>query len=306
MAGTSTSGEKAQPATGTKRKAEVELTADDFLKDLRNKAQKTLASGDDKDLEYMVKLVRGLIAANTEIWERCSEHMVHKGDAVIPVIKMKKLCYEQAFAKTSTSYQTQSSSITTQLVPRTKDFGKAPSIPAALTDIIASYQKIGDVLPDYETYFRTGALLQDGILVSFLKSFQTHLEQVQVFLGGIEEWLSEPESTVGFLNGLFKTDLKIGSVKEEQMCTNEQATPGSSICIKCCMSRSAHVKTSYTYKWNCRNGPVGSFYKLPAAVTLLRTSSKAPVMATTFDICTEDGRDKLRAFVSFVNMYVQK
>jgi len=226
---------------------------------------------------------------------------------VIPVIKMKKLCYEQAFAKTSTSYQTQSSSITTQLVPRTKDFGKAPSIPAALTDIIASYQKIGDVLPDYETYFRTGALLQDGILVSFLKSFQTHLEQVQVFLGGIEEWLSEPESTVGFLNGLFKTDLKIGSVKEEQMCANEQATLGNSICIKCCKLRSEHVQsyTGYTFKWNCGNGPVGSFYKPPAAVTLLRTN-KAPDVAATFDICTEDGRDKLRAFVSFVNMYVQK
>ena len=59
----------------------VSIDAREFLKDLRRKAQESLleltprGGSDERNVEYMVKLVLGLIKINQEIWERCKDRM---------------------------------------------------------------------------------------------------------------------------------------------------------------------------------------------------------------------------------------
>jgi len=94
-------------------------------------------ASDERDVDYMLNLVHGLIVINTEIWERSKDHMVasldtsEEAEAEQAKVRMMKLSYEIARVK-GTNKDTWGHIALTY-----KDFGPTPSIPSSLTNIIA-------------------------------------------------------------------------------------------------------------------------------------------------------------------------
>eukprot|EP01083_Nonionella_stella_P159605 520783_1 len=300
------------------------INTQEFLEHLRSEARQNLlgssSASDERDVDYMLKLVHGLIAINTEIWERCKDHMVVASLDIVDIdtneeaeeakVRMMKLSYEKARVKGTDkdTWGHSSLNITAQVALSYKDFGPPPSIPSSLTNIIAEAppppcmdgkDKQVQVLLDYEGYIERASLLQDGVLTSFLQKLQTHLEEVQYYVGEIEEWLTEPQSVVAFLNDLFDKDLKVGCVGdnwENDASTNENAT-----CINCFTLRSSHTLCQRIY--NCSNNSPGRFYDSTDPDVLFKASRSPGSMELTFDLHTEDGRAELKSFYTFVERF---
>jgi len=156
------------------------------------------------------------------------------------------------------------------------------------------------VLLDYEGYIERASLLQNGVLTSFLQKLQTHLEEVQYYVGEIEEWLTEPQSVVAFLNDLFEKDLKVGCVGDNW--ENDASTNENTTCINCFTLRSSHALRQAKYN-NSNNSP-GRFYGSPDPDVLFKASSRSPgSMELTFDLHTEDDRAELKSFYTFVERF---
>ena len=320
---------KAKTAKDTNTAQKIkEQTTDKFLCGERQIAQESLSQNSSHhDLDYVMKSVRGLIKINAEIWSACKEHML-PGSCV----KMKRACYKEGIVVITS----------TTLAIRSKkelclhDFGEPPAFPACLSNLI-SLAETPEVLPDYDSYLKKAVLLHDKVLVSFLIKFQKHLENVQIFLGHIESWMAEPESTVRFLNELFGENVASIETIDESMCRrsprgdsdidsdidseddidsdidseedfegdSEGEMAASTICIHCYNPYSSHPKHKRNYtSIKCSSGIPGLFYD-PAA-TVLYSSTKVPEgskMEMKFNLCTDDGKEKLKTFVAFLKMY---
>lgn len=305
----------ASPASATSKseKASQESTGSEILQDLRQKARKSLLkskrskSQSSDDLDFLVNSVKALIGMNTEIWDVCQAQGLFKHTA--ENIRMAKFCYEEAVAKKPAQ---QKLTVTTRLKMVAKNFGKVPHMPIALTNIITLDNAESAVLPRYDVYFEKAALLDDEVLVGFLNALKKHLEDIQVFLGKIEEWLREPQSTVDFLNELLKTRLAIPSADSDDGIKNVEnhnqfsTKVDSSLCISCLTQQSLHQhkynSRRNAYEYQCNNG-VAKFYGSPDPSVLLSINeSSGNAMDFTFDLTTKKGKEKLRSFVSFVKM----
>mmetsp|Transcript_11695 Transcript_11695/g.16397 ORF Transcript_11695/g.16397 Transcript_11695/m.16397 type:complete len:257 (+) Transcript_11695:175-945(+) len=225
-------------STQTQREEYGDLATDKFLKQWRNKTQEYLSSECCADalnftvksasLDFVMKSVRALIATNREIWERCEKHKI---PGAAQTFQMKKYCYQKAYcyqrAFLKTSQYCNITKITTELNVITQDFGSLPEIPDYLTNIVPPPKDKDSVIPDYNAYLGKSAILHDNVLNPFLQKFQKHLEEVQVFLGSIEEWLLEAEQTATFLNNKFSKELKIGIVRrnpiEQELFNTDKA-----------------------------------------------------------------------------------
>jgi hypothetical protein len=105
----------------------------------------------------------------------------------------------------------------------------------------------GEVFHCCNAYLKKAALLNDGVLVSFLTQVQEHLENVQIFLGKIETWLSEPVSSTQFLNELFGNGAALIEDVNGSMCKPGAEVYHSAMCILCCESRSSHIRRDERY-----------------------------------------------------------
>eukprot|EP01083_Nonionella_stella_P012984 36670_1 len=118
----------------------------ELLSDLRQQAQKNLHGQEQtKDLEYLIGTVRGLIATNIDIWERCKHHVTctragvrayYGGPARVQIgsdvkfteqVDMVKLSYHKVHVEKNKNYE--SVNINTTKLPEYKTFDVPPSIP---------------------------------------------------------------------------------------------------------------------------------------------------------------------------------
>lgn len=310
------------------------ISGNDFLNDLRNNAQRLLSRSDDeRDVEYMVNLVRGLIAANDEIWDRCKSHMVERRYELDTTrratVKMIRTSYQRVQVKTKQHDELQqdqlpdgtrtgpiSMHISVNRDPNTSDFEPPPSIPRILTNIIsqASIRTCNQLFPDYRAYLNNAVLLQDGVLKHFLQVFQVHLEEVQLYLGKIEEWLSEPQVIVDFLNKLFKSSLRVRRIRQRDL-TNNILIDKNAMCVNCfrpCSQHDLNLRLPNSL-FNCRKldgyvlgGEIGKFHApyLGSTDKYLFYANNVPGhMDWTFNLNDEEDREKLKSLYSFVKMY---
>eukprot|EP01083_Nonionella_stella_P074400 201828_1 len=194
-----------------------------------------------------------------------------------------------------------------------KDFGPPPSIPSSLAELVvlrpSQEKKDRQIFHDYLEYIGRAALLEDDVLASFLQKLQTHLEEVQCYVGEIEKWLTEVDLIVDFLNDLFDKEFHFGSVGDEW---GEIFDEGNAMCFNCFYPVSAHEGTYQRYfcsSVHCSNLPKycqsrrPKFYIPPAPDILFKASMSPGIMGLTFDLCTEDGRSKLKVFRTFMEMF---
>uniref|UniRef100_A0A7S3QE95 Uncharacterized protein n=1 Tax=Chaetoceros debilis TaxID=122233 RepID=A0A7S3QE95_9STRA len=300
------------------------IDATDFLKDMRRKARENLLGPPDRDvsnerdLKYMIKIVRGLITINAEIWGRCEDHMAFSRPPGFQIEKaehrnarMMRLTYEEAQVKASDK----SFYITAKKSLQYKDFGPAPSMPSSLTDFVASrpFQEDDDrqIFYDYKEYLGRAALLEDDVLLPFLQKLQTHLEEVQCYVGEIEEWLAESNSILVFLNDLFDKELEIGSIGYNWKVRCDDANP---VCFNCFYPSHTHIYSgSHRHSLcakNCRKLSASSrtpkYYSPPTPDVLFKARMGPGIMGLSFDLCSEDGRSKLEAFSTFVERFKEE
>mmetsp|Transcript_18449 Transcript_18449/g.28047 ORF Transcript_18449/g.28047 Transcript_18449/m.28047 type:complete len:428 (+) Transcript_18449:49-1332(+) len=312
----------------------------DFLNDLRNNAQQLLSRSDDeRDVEYMVELVRGLIGANNEIWERCKDHMAERKYELERnsrfvfrnKVKMMRMSYQRVHVKTKQHDELKqdkledgtrtgpiSMHISVNRDPNTRDFELPPSIPRTLTNIIAqaaaSIRSRHQLFPDYRAYLNNAVLLQDDVLKYFLQVLQNHLEEVQLYLGKIEEWLSEPQLIAEFLNELFKSSLKVRRIRQRDLANNILIDKDA-ICVKCfrpCSQHDLNLRPPDSL-FLCRklvgyvlDGEKGKFHApyLGSTEKYLFYANEVPGhMNWTFNLNDKEDREKLKMMWSFVKMY---
>ena len=187
-------------------------SAIDIIQDERKKASTNLeTAADETDLEYLMKTVQALISTNTDIWGRCNHH-----EALDTEWNVRLLCCETAKLQADCGSYSNRSHITVTSTPTMSTFniGHPPELPVSLTDIFAV--KSSGNFYEYDEYLKKSLILSDDVLPGFLKTLQTHLEDVQVFLGRIESWILEGTSNLEYLNTLFETDIDIGNEIEQQ------------------------------------------------------------------------------------------
>ena len=221
-------------------------------------------------------------------------------------VKIKRICFNEARVKKEGSQLT----ISSQKELCVHDFGTPPTIPTCLSSLFLIDSPLdGEVFPCYNAYLKKAALLNDGVLVSFLTQLQGHLENVQIFLGKIETWLSEPASSTQFLNELFGSGVALIEDVDESMCKPGTEIRDDATCIRCCKPRSDHYRPNDRYHnsppYKCQGTyEIGLFY-VPAPTTLFtaNTALMGGEMNMTFDFFTDDGKEKLKTFVAFLKMY---
>ena len=84
-----------------------------------------------------------------------------------------------------------------------------PEIPKDLAELVPPNLdpvSSSTLLPNYNEYFDRVFLLHDDVLGPYLVKLKDYFEEVQVYLGKIEAWLSTSQSCLDFLNSIFEDD----------------------------------------------------------------------------------------------------
>jgi hypothetical protein len=175
----------------------------------RKKAKKRLDSSKTHadDLEFTLQCVKGLIQVNQEIWGRCEDCCISKGRDRTVGIQMIRMHPLSVYFEENCS---RNARVLLKFQRLIKSFDCIPALPR-VGEIFPLPCNDG-VFPDYDRYLQNILLLDDGVLGAFLPRFQSYLESVQVFLGGIEDWCNEFIEARIFVEEMFDKDLSPGSL----------------------------------------------------------------------------------------------
>ena len=186
-----------------------------------------------KDLNYLLGAVRGIIEINEEIWERCKagRSQTTEGDFPFSRVSINPVTCKSKGNETMI-----------KVVPKetTKDFGSPPNVPEILLEhvpmVIPEENKTGPSkisgLPRYDMVFGQFSALHPDVLVPYLLRLKEHLEDIQVFLGEIDSWLQTPERHATELEALIGKRPTIPKMKFELSC-DPSSPPRWTSCVRC-------------------------------------------------------------------------
>jgi len=250
----------------------TKLSNGELIVNERKHARTTCGCETQYDLEHLMKSVRALIGTNKEIWDRCKENKVNSQITGIETmmflgtddhdnrIQIRRISYEEVTIRSKESHNIidevhclrprGNDNTVIEVISRPKltifDFKAPPKLPQSWTDTFAGHGEQTGLEFDYEEYFKRALILNDDVLVSYLASFLTHLEDMHVFLGNIETWLCEGNSNLAFLNDLFCKNVEIQDIHDSLCCKGEGTElVFSSICVKCFHPLHAHDTGRY-------------------------------------------------------------
>jgi len=301
----------AAPSAGEDPRAFIEKVREEKAAELekKNGGRRRQGSSDDLDVDHLTRLISALISTNEEIWQRCKDSRMKADNLNF----YKRVMFRYVQVSTPTGGRLAFKAISSFEV--TSDF-YLPSItdlPDKLTSIFAVSPREDDPkLPDYEKLFKSAVLLQDDVLLPLLKAFKEHLEDVQVQLGTIEEWLVVSKSCESFLKETFEDviipEQKINGCPSGCNTCHSNSDP----CIQCGKTHSFHsrVRTGYP-SYNTPAGrhfcpgdtsssANGSFFKSDI-VPLKTVHSSTCSHEEQFDLTNEEARDKLKKFLDYVS-----
>lgn len=286
---------------------------EEFLESRRKKARTCLTTNEKsiEDLEYMLKSVQALIKVINETWDRCEKYTTtttnneNNNGEENAVLTFKRELYEEVKVVKVDRLL----SVTTRKRSRTRDFGRPPSVPENLKDLINFTPPENSIsLPDYNVYLDKSAILCKEVLLSFLTGLQDHLKNVQVYLGEIEEWLIEPSMIVTFLNQLFGINKEV-ILNEGKSDENQSVnTPSNKnvVCIRCLKCLKDHVQELGENEnvYLCSDKQESAFNN-PLLKNLYQSycSDVDCQMDYKFNVSTEYGRKKLETIVPFIKTY---
>ena len=71
---------------------------------------------------------------------------------------------------------------------------------------------------DFRMYFRRSLILHEEVLLPFLSKLKNHLEEVQVCLGAVDEWVAGTANNIQFLKTTFEIKTVIDLSVQESPC----------------------------------------------------------------------------------------
>lgn len=193
----------------------IELEPAEYVTQAREKAATMLQPNESErtstifDIEQNIRCIRGILAMNKEIWDRCQGAMSQKfsdGTWVAQRYEFFKIHAEHSDNCITFSSQAQRSS-KKFLCKRLFFLAKGLEI------LPPQYNGGGKVaeyrLIDYQAFFDSSLSLHDDVLEPFLAKLKLHLEKVQVCLGEIDGWLMVAQPNIKFIETTFEKRLEI-------------------------------------------------------------------------------------------------
>ena len=266
----------------------------------------------DHDLEMSLRMVRGLLTTNQEIWDRCigrsatSLNNFHDvdGKPFFTRFVHRKVSIEDQYRSTSFS-------VSIEYERMMVDEHLPASLPDELEASIPVPRAHG--FPDYPKCLDNAMMLQDDALVPFLTIFRRHLEEVQVGLGKVDEWLGEAEEIKSFLEDVLNVKIKPPGVAANGCTECSEEHKAETLCLQCGNTYSQHRKGGFRFSAYCTNStlhlcPIGdgrnksnvASYHLLAGKQVVKKVESTGTYCDSFDVCTEAGRSKLKKFVAFL------
>lgn len=195
--------------TNKPRPEDQRVRAEDLLESRRQEAIAMLDARDDQFLDeetlpHLLRTTQALILTNSEIWDRIEDHLSssHYGGFVVLRVAMSDI---QVTSK-------KNKRTCVEVIPKfhAKDFDALPKIPSELLEALflpSDQDSEANKLPDYEVILKRVTLFHESIMIPFLVKLKDHLETLQVCLGQVEGWISEPHYQFAFLEKLFNVEL---------------------------------------------------------------------------------------------------
>ena len=261
----------------------------------------------DHDLEMSLRMVRGLLTTNQEIWDRCisrsatSQNNFHDVDGK-PFFT--RFVHREVSIEHHKYSRTTSFAVTIEYERIMADKHLPTNLPKELQALIVAPKVHG--FPNYPKCFDNAMTLQDDVLVPFLTLFRKHLEEVQVGLGKVDEWLGEAEDIKSFLEDVLKVKIEEPVAANNGCQDCRESHKAETLCLNC----------GNTYSQHHRGGSYLSYSTNPTLHLCPRSGNTASYLATekqfvkkvdstgkyfdSFDVCTEAGRSKLEKFVAFL------
>ena len=280
-------------------------------------------SRDFDNLDQLIVLVRALIKTNREIWERCKQNLVEKHEQQVVVesppsdLKFYRVGYTSVDVKSTNGYgkvKDSTLSFTTKAVLETKEFSSIPLLPLKLRNTLSDVSKVPEeILPDYDRFMEKAALLHEDVMEPFLVILKGHLEDLQVFLGEIDNWVFEPLLCRNFIRDQFNHDLPVAELVG---CSNSCSLKHDNmLCVRCFSTQGCHRNVNSTHYASSYHGSVhhvhyycavgynvrGSFFQ--SGLTELRVVSlrDGGEIKKTFNISTEAEQARLKNFLNLSN-----
>eukprot|EP00956_Cyclotella_meneghiniana_P013593 scaffold19742_cov69-Cyclotella_meneghiniana.AAC.1 len=126
---------------------------------------------------------------------------------------------------------------------------------------------------DFRTYFRRSLVLHEDVLLPFLSELKNHLEEVQVCLGAVDEWVASTANNIQFLKTTFEIETITDLPVKEIHCN--------------CYDRRYHARC------NCKKS--GKEY------TIKTFNVPGTVVVQSFDISKEKDQLQLKRLLEFLS-----
>jgi hypothetical protein len=293
----------------------VERVRNEALAALRNKAnggraqrsgaQSSLPVENVECIDYLISSTKAVIELNQEIWERCVgsiECKPGKGG-----LRFQRTAFAVINVASESQASVKQTKFTTTAESQTKAFGTLPSLPSVLTDYVVYKPDTDVAFPDYIKLLKSSLLLREDVLPTFLAKLKQHLEDVQVFLGGIDSWLMDPQGCIDFMQEHFGMTPAI--LQQKTYCSSylcKVTHDALSICKTCNRAYNTHRHQRYAhaevYTHYClgTGNPFGGSFELAAPPTVLKTINLPSDHSATFKIDQPDQQRKLLKFIEYV------
>ena len=185
----------------------------EFLRDIRDQLKDNFPVFDEKtdqetegvdhdNIKHNICCIRALLTLNEDILSRCMNHAVSTGEET----KLARFGFEGV----RTNQEGNLLEIVTQAERATQTFDTTPlsKPPSGFGDIVVVKYRSPSNFIDFIDLFHKTLLLNDGALHYLLPMLKEHLEDAQVCLGKLDDWIMQPCRNVSFINNVFQKDYK--------------------------------------------------------------------------------------------------
>lgn len=277
---------------------------------LATQLQLTIADQTNCDIDQNIREIRAILATNDEIFQRVMPSITSydsDGTSFVrygyEVVQMRQI---KASSTDSTLYKAQFITHPTRK-HEWFNLGILSSLPIDVQDIVVAQYMAGSFSEyiHYEAVFQSALSLHEDVLSPFLAILKDHLMDVQVCLGGIDEWVAVPYNTINYVEEKFGT-VKLLSIPtdadlEEVECKCEASVHANvDICLRCKKPFDTHMKRGdghYECSGRKSSYDVSVFKCKPYHV--LREYSVDGRFEATFEVSKESERAKLNKLLEF-------
>eukprot|EP00980_Cylindrotheca_fusiformis_P009816 scaffold2162_cov113-Cylindrotheca_fusiformis.AAC.1 len=252
------------------------------------------------DIEHNIRSIRGILTTNKEIWDRCKPFLISANNNNSS-LTFSKWGYEEI--KVDTIEEKELRFMTTAVKSEKTVLAKILfSLPAGLDILPPQYIETEGALTksakmiDFDTFFKKSLVLHDSVLEPFLAKLKTHLEEVQVCLGEIDEWLMMAQRGLDFIECTFAKKLELPPTTIVMWCNGSHQHSPYQKCESCSYNYKDHDGSSK----ECPNHRFEYFKCKSPSCEILKTIRVTGTFRASFSIANDNQKAKLLKFLDFI------